>query len=511
MNLTTYLPQQRQSIAWLFASVISGVAAAALLLVQLAQPAADPAQLPEIRLLGQPLALDQDAPERALNRLRAHVGGLMTLTLPDNQSERVSFGELGVEIDKIRLGQQLRDAVDRTSPMSRFRRRNGVKEPLVLPPALRLDRAKALPTLLRIKDEFDRSAMDARLDLEARSVLPSRVGLLLDIDRSLLAIESALETGSGEAELVFEQLQPARKTEELNNVRFDHVISSFETPYDRSRRSAARTYNLRQAASKLDGYVLLPGEIFDFNRVVGPRDEANGYKVALVIAEGELVDGIGGGTCQVSGTLHGAAFFAGLDIVERYAHTRPSSYIKLGLDATVVYPTITYRIRNPHEFPVVLHETVKDGLVRAEVLGPLTKTSVTLIRRIHDAIPYDEQERPTPSLARGARRLLQRGVAGFKVRMYRVTQSGSHAVRERFDSIYPPSSQIIAVGTGEAEDKRAPKNDPHEEYTADELLVLTLRPGGTESGPRYRESREPGRFGQAGWTREMGMPQFADN
>src|SRR5690606_26048446 len=101
----------------------------------------------------------------------------------------------------------------------------------------------------------------------------------------------------------------------------DHVLSAFETSYDVSMRAEARTYNLRLAASKLDGTVLLPGETFDFNATVGPRDEANGYKVAPVIAQGELVDGIGGGTCQISGTLHGAAFFAGLRMVERYPHT----------------------------------------------------------------------------------------------------------------------------------------------------------------------------------------------
>ena len=65
------------------------------------------------------------------------------------------------------------------------------------------------------------------------------MGLLLDVDRSLLQLEEALASGGGEAELAFEQVAPARRTEELNNVRFDHVLSSFETPYDRSRRSSA--------------------------------------------------------------------------------------------------------------------------------------------------------------------------------------------------------------------------------------------------------------------------------
>ena len=181
---------------------------------------------------------------------------------------------------------------------------------------------------------------------------------------------------------------------------------------------AARTYNLRLAASKLDGNVLLPGEIFDFNEVVGPRDEANGYKVAPVIAEGELVDGIGGGTCQISGTLHGAAFFAGLDIVERYPHTRPSAYIKMGLDATVVYPTINFRVKNDFDFPVVLHETVKNGVVRAEILGPAAHAHGDVDPPHRRA--RSRTKRWSARTDRACRRACacssQRGVAGFKLR-----------------------------------------------------------------------------------------------
>ena len=67
--------------------------------------------------------------------------------------------------------------------------------------------------------------------------------------------------------------------------------------------------------------------------------------------EGGLHAPLGGGTCQISGTLHGAAFFAGLPMVERYPHSRPSYYIKLGLDATVVYPTINFRFKNGFDVP----------------------------------------------------------------------------------------------------------------------------------------------------------------
>jgi hypothetical protein len=294
------------------------------------------------------------------------------------------------------------------------------------------------------------------------------------------------------------------------------VLGEFETHYDRSEKARDRTYNLRLAASKLDGHVLLPGETFEFNEAVGPRDEANGYKVATVIAEGELVDGIGGGTCQISGTLHGAVFFSGLEIVYRTPHTRPSAYIKMGLDATVVYPTIDFKFRNPFDFPVVLHETVKNGIVRAEVLGPAKSRTVTLIRRITAVQPYEELERPDDRLPRGTRALAQRGVPGFTVSRYRIVRMGPHAVREHWVDKYPPTSQIVRVGTGDAKQSDVEiKEDSHPEYTADELLVLTQGEGLGESATRDAASgrellewREPGKTGEPGWTKAAKMPQW---
>jgi hypothetical protein len=226
-----------------------------------------------------------------------------------------------------------------------------------------------------------------------------------------------------------------------------------------------------------------------------------------VIAEGELVDGIGGGTCQVSGTLHGAAFFAGLEIVERYPHTRPSSYIKMGLDATVVYPTINFRIKNSYDFPVVLHQTVKNGVVRAEVLGPKRSRTVTLIRSIDSVIPYQELERPDKTVPDGMRLLGQRGIPGFKLHRYRIVRDHSHAVRERWNDVYPPTAQIIRVGTGNI--SRADfvgHSAAVPEYVADEVLIVT----NAVDDPELSERREPGRTGEYGWTEKAGMPMWSE-
>lgn len=254
---------------------------------------------PKVLLLGEPLALDDEAPKRALDRVRRFAAGKLTLDLGDGQKRELPFGRLGAEIDKVRLSQLVRDCRDATSPLRMARR--GRAGDVTLPVPIVLDTGAAVAVLLRLKDELDRLPVDARLDLEKRSLVPEVSGRLLDVDATLAALRAAVATGEAQASAVFEARPPRRAAAQLGEVKFDAVLGWFETKYNRGDKYQARTFNLRLAASKLDGTVLLPGEVFDFNEVVGSRDEANGYKVAPVIAEGELVDGIGGGTCQILG------------------------------------------------------------------------------------------------------------------------------------------------------------------------------------------------------------------
>jgi vancomycin resistance protein YoaR len=501
-----------RSAAMIAIGSLAGLLIGFLLVPRAPGPGDPKAPPPEVRLLGEPLAMDDEAGRRALERVRRYAAGPISFTLPEGKKRELYLGRLGAEIDKVRLADLVRDARDATSPLRRVWQRASTNKALELPVPIAIKPEAALEALYVLKDELDRLPVDARLDLEKRQLIPEVNGRLLDADATLAALQTAVEQGERSVAIVFEERKPRRLAAQLGNVQFDDVLGWFETRYNRSQRYQARTYNLRLAASKLDGYVLLPGEEFDFNEIVGPRDEANGYKVAPVIAEGELVDGIGGGTCQISGTLHGAAFFAGLDIVERYPHTRPSSYIKMGLDATVVYPTITFRVKNPYPHPIVMHQSVKNGIVRAEILGPKRSRTVTLVRRIDSVVPYEEVERPDKDVPQGVRVLGQRGVPGFRLHRYRIVRDGTHAVRERWNDVYPPTQQIIRVGTAPiTPDSVKPEDDPHPEYVADELLVLTqgLDVDGAEQGEKgggLLEQREPGKYGEYGWSEKMGMP-----
>jgi vancomycin resistance protein YoaR len=513
----------RRALLW--ASAVFGVAALGLGAWPLYAAHTSAAALPpRVFLAGQEIPLGPDAEARALDVVRRYAKSQVAirLTRGDVPEKRLfSRAAFGLAIDRARLAL-LVEAAER--PTSALRRG--------LPPGARIDlpipavigRDAALAVLLKLKDEVDRPPLDARFDLETKRLLPEQAGYFLDVFGTLAELDKAVSVGAPEVTAGSDKKPPRLVASQMGSVSFGEVLGWFETRYAIDKKHEARTFNLRLAASKLDGHVILPGETFDFNDVVGPRDEANGYKVAPVIAQGELVDGIGGGTCQIAGTLHGAAFFSGLDIVERRPHTRPSFYIKMGLDATVVYPTITLRLRNSFDHPVVLHETVRDGVVRAEILGPRRTRTVTFVRKIDEVLPFAEIERSDPKLPKGVKILAQRGIPGFRTHRYRVVREGAFAVRERWNDSYPPTNQIVRVGTAEGVSADGVEDDPHPEYVADDYLVLLQGPdvkgtvGSNGNGDKevrdgggMVELREAGRTGERGWTERAGFSHYASN
>jgi vancomycin resistance protein YoaR len=414
--------------------------------------------------------------------------------------------ELGAAVDVDHLAALIAEARDPRSPLRRVHERvHGPGAPLHLPMPVSLDTARALDTLVILKDALDARPSDARLDLRTGEVVPERVGRRLDVYATLDRLAAALRSGAGSVDLAVETRAPRRAARELAGIDVREVLGSFETRYNPGEKARDRTFNLRVAAAKIDGLVLMPGETLDFNEVVGQRSEANGFRVATVIAGGELGEGVGGGTCQIAGTLHAAAYFAGLPIPLRRPHSRPSYYIRMGMDAMVSYPDVNLRITNDLPFPVALGMSVSGGFVRAEVRGARRTRMVTFVRRIDRVEPFDEVERPDPSLPSGVRVLDQRGVPGFRITRFRVVRdvARNQAVRQRSEDRYPATRQIWRVGTGGAAPPGfvPPPGDDHEEYRADEYLAVTQGPG-VEG---LQEQKRAGRTGTPGWTVREGF------
>lgn len=470
----------------------------ALLLVLCAPWAAQADGTPRVTVAGRPVDLRGDPEAQAQRLARRFLDEPMAAVVLGRPVERTRE-ELGARVDVERLAHWLREAADPTSPM---RGAAGSRLDLRLP--VDVDPAAALAWLEPLKHDHDREPRDATFDVESGQIVDAREGRSVDVWASVDAFYEALAGGEESFEVVIHRTPPQRTREALEGADFSQVLGEFDTPYNGNDRD--RTHNLRVAASKIDGLVLLPDEVFDFNAVVGERSQINGFRPATVIAGGELADGVGGGACQIAGTLHAAAYFAGLEIVERTPHSRPSSYIKLGLDATVAWPNVNFRFRNDKPFPILVRIFNRGGFTHAEIRGAERRHLVSFVRRIDEVLPFDEREVEAPELPEGVRVLAQRGVPGFELTTWRILRDvrSNQAIRTRDESRYPPTRQIWRVGTGGVapEGYEPPEGDTHGEYRADEYLVATQGPGieGTQ------HVRRAGRTGTPGWTVREGMP-----
>jgi vancomycin resistance protein YoaR len=309
------------------------------------------------------------------------------------------------------------------------------------------DRAAALVALEALAADHNRSARGARLDLEARTVRPEVAGFAIDVHASLTELELAARSGASEVTLTGVALPAERTVEDLGIDDISNVMGHFTTKFPISDR--ARNFNLKLAASKLNGHVLQPGDAFSFNDIVGPRTEKEGYKIAHVISSGEMVDGLAGGTCQISTTLHGAAFFAGMAIKEATPHSRPSTYVRPGLDATVSYPQLDLELSNPYDFPVVIHYRVARGESVVEILGkgrPYEQIEFT--RAVTSELEFETVTREDDSMPVGSMVIDQHGFKGYKViRKRNYYQEGEVVKTDKWHIRYRPVTEYVRIGT----------------------------------------------------------------
>ena len=411
---------------------------------------------------------------------------------------------LGAGLDEAALAARIERARDPSSPLALHHARLAAGQPFDLAVDPVLDATLLLARLDAARETIDRSASSARIDPRSGQVTRERTGRRLDVHATLDRIEAALEGEADHVDAVIETTTPMHTAAELETVRIDAVLGFFETHYSSLPEAADRTFNLRVAALHVDGTVLMPGEELVFDDIVGERSEVNGFRPAPQIASGEVVDGVGGGTCQVAGTLHAAAFFAGLPITERHPHSRPSGYLWMGLDAMVTYGGMGLRFRNDLAFPIVIGMTMEAGVLRAEIRGASASRLVTFARRIDATVPFGVREERDASLPMGVSIVRQRGVPGFRITRYRIVRDVAHnqAIRERDESSYPPTEEIVRVGAGGAPPPgyRADTGDAHPEYLADTYLSATEGLGARDALDVVRTG---GASAQPGWTRAL--------
>lgn len=216
-----------------------------------------------------------------------------------------------------------------------------------------------------VYNEIHKEPVNAYYSQNPYVVHPSENGM--DFSITLDEAKNMLKEEKDEYVVPLKVLYPSVTTNMIGTEAFPDLLSEFSTKYAANNKN--RTTNLILAAKKINGTVLMPGETFSYNKVVGARTIQAGYKEAPIYVSGRVEDGIGGGICQITTTLYNAVVYANLDIVERSNHQFVPSYAGPSRDATVVYGAIDFKFKNNRDYPIKIACSVSGGIANFKIWG----------------------------------------------------------------------------------------------------------------------------------------------
>lgn len=238
-----------------------------------------------------------------------------------------------------------------------------------------------------------------------------------------------------EAETIWKDAEPAADVEipikltfpevtgdYLRSLLYRDVLGTMTTYFPKSNEN--RISNIQLACSKIEGTILYPGDVFSYNEALGERTEEAGFKMAGAYSNGEVVEELGGGICQVSSTLYSAMLYAyRVNTVQRVPHYFPVDYLEKGYDATVSWPKPDFKFRNDTDYPIkiVTHCNAEEKSLTIEIMG--TNLDGTYIQLTKDTYSYNNEKYPWI-------------MEGYGVQMHRLVFDANGMQIDQIDEIY---------------------------------------------------------------------------
>ncbi|MCI7795933.1 MAG: VanW family protein, partial [Lachnospiraceae bacterium] len=331
-------------------------------------------------------------------------------------------------------------------------------------------------------------------------VTPSVTGIAVDMEATKNALNEALnqeETEKVRVAAVITESQPRIRTEDLETI--GDVLGTYSTDFSTS--GASRSTNLKVGAGKINGKVLMPGDVLSGYECMQPFTTANGYRTATAYENGRSVDSVGGGVCQIATTLYNASLLAELDIVQRQNHSMTVSYVPHSMDAAIAGTYKDIKIRNPYDTPVYVEGYTSGKKLIFTIYGKETRPANRTIKFESETIKQIDPGAPTeqvdPTLQPGERVKVQSAHVGIKSKLYKsVYIDGKLEERTLLNSdSYNASKAIYRVGpAAPAVAEPAPTEPAAPEAPTDSAgSAESAGPGGAESvGPGGTESAGPG-------------------
>ena len=353
-----------------------------------------------------------------------------------------------------------------------------------------------LPTPLdldAIYELYCSEPVDAAMDMETFEVGYEIYGYSFDMEAAQKLLD---EAAYGDiVEIPMQYTAPAVLKEAVDGVLFRDVLGSYETKHTADTN---RNTNLELACKAINGTVLNPGDVFDYNTVVGKRTAEAGYKSADAYSGGKTVKTLGGGICQVSSTLYYCTLVADLEIVDRSPHSYVSSYMPMGMDATVSWGGPEFKFKNSTNYPIRIEAEVSGGYVKVKLLG--TDEKDYYIKMEYEVVAYESPttvyEEYAPDNAEGYKdgQTIQSSYKGYTVKTYKCKydKENDELISRDFDrtSKYKKRDKIVVKIVKNPEPTTAP-TDPVETPTEAPTTPAPTVPPATEPTPTTPPATTP--------------------
>ena len=349
----------------------------------------------------------------------------------------------------------------------------------------------------KIHSEIYQEPKNAYYTKDPFTVYPEVEGIDFDVEKAKELIASEVKD---EYVIALTITKPKVTLEDIGTEAFPDRLSTFSTKYNAS--DTDRTTNLVIACRKLNGKVIMPGETFSYNETLGPRTYAAGYRNGKIYENGQVVDGLGGGICQISSTLYNAALMSDMEIVERRNHQFVTSYVDKGRDATVVYGATDFRFKNTRTYPIRLVASATGGVATVSIYGIKEadrEYTYSFKTDVISTIPYTTKYVEDASLASGKEVVTQGGTNGLVCKTYMTKMLNGKVISTKLLSTdtYSAMQRIVKRGKATTTSNQSsstttpttnpePSNKPTEETPAEtpeqkpEETVPTQKPDETQ-------------------------------
>lgn len=356
----------------------------------------------------------------------------------ENENLIISKGKAGISVNK----QEFKDTI-----ISNIKEQIQGKEIGIVEIPI-IEKEPEPINIEKIKEEIYKEPQNAYYEENPFKLYKEIYGVDFNIAQE--EIEQILQEDKEEYVIPLKITKPEILVENLTyNNFFPDKISKYSTMYDESNLN--RSTNIKLAAEKINGVILMPGETFSYNKTVGARTIKEGYKEAPVYMGGKVVDGIGGGICQVSSTLYNAVLEANLEIVSRKSHYFITSYVSASRDATVSYGNIDFKFKNTRTYPIKIESISQNGICQISIYGIKEEIEyeIEIEDKITEVIPYKTKYIENAALEQGAENQIQKGVDGYKSEAYRILKLNGQVISKTLLSkdSYNPLERIIERNT----------------------------------------------------------------